>query len=481
MTTNQAYWKQRQVHFVTGRLAETALRPIIAELAKELDFSYTIGVMPITVAALMTPRWLLRHLQIPEQTTDILLPGFIGNDIESLQATTTARIHVGPKDLRDLPEFLSGKKTLPADLSSHQIEIIAEINHAPRLPLDQLLLFADRLRSEGADVIDVGCDPGRPWSNVGTAVKELVAAGHRVSIDSFDPEEVRTACQAGASLVLSVNQQNVALAKEWESEVVAIPDTPTDLVSLNATIDRLTADKVPFRLDPILEPIGLGFADSLVRYHRIRSEYPDAKMMMGIGNLTELTDADSAPINLILLGICAELRIESVLTTQVINWARSSVRECELARRIAHYAVSQKTVPKRLNEGLVMLRDGRLHRFPPEVFQQLAQSIRDPNYRLYAQDDELHLIGADLHLVDKDAFFLFERLMAAEKLAEVDPSHAFYLGFELAKASIALQLGKQYTQDQALRWGILTVEEPSHRLERGKRLEREKRKPPQPE
>ena len=58
-------------------------------------------------------------------------------------------------------------------------------------------------------------------------------------------------------------------------------------------------------------------------------------MMMGIGNLTEMTDADSAPINVLLLGFCQETGIRSVLTTQVINWAHTSVRECDLARRLA--------------------------------------------------------------------------------------------------------------------------------------------------
>ena len=46
---------------------------------------------------------------------------------------------------------------------------------------------------------------------------------------------------------------------------------------------------------------------------------------------------------------------------------------------------------------------------------------------------------------------------------EIDPSHAFYLGYELAKAVTALTLGKNYVQDQALRWGFLTVPEPRHR------------------
>ncbi len=64
-------------------------------------------------------------------------------------------------------------------------------------------------------------------------------------------------------------------------------------------------------------------------------------MMMGVGNLTELTDVDSAGVNTLLLGFCQELAIRSVLTTAVINWARSSVREIDLARRLTHYAVNR--------------------------------------------------------------------------------------------------------------------------------------------
>ena len=45
------------------------------------------------------------------------------------------------------------------------------------------------------------------------------------------------------------------------------------------------------------------------------------------------------------------------------------------------------------------------------------------------------------------------------KRGDIDPSHAFYLGYEMAKAITALTLGKNYTQDQALRWGFATREE----------------------
>src|SRR5205823_9233734 len=148
---------------------------------------------------------------------------------------------------------------------------------------------------------------------------------------------VEAAVASGAELVLSVNSSNVDLASNWGCEVVALADVPATLEGLDATVEKLAAKGVPFRIDPVVEPIGMGFAPSLGRYLEVRRRYPDAEMLMGVGNLTELTDVDSAGVNVLLLGFCQESGIRSVLTTQVINWCRSCVRELDLARRLVFH------------------------------------------------------------------------------------------------------------------------------------------------
>ena len=82
---------------------------------------------------------------------------------------------------------------------------------------------------------------------------------------------------------------------------------------------------------------------------------------MGVGNLTELTDVDSAGVNVMLAGFCQELGIRSVLTTEVINWCRSAVSEFDLARRLVYHAVHEQVLPKHLEPDLVMLRDPKLY------------------------------------------------------------------------------------------------------------------------
>lgn len=455
-------------YFVTGKLAESAVRSVVETLSKRYGFHYTVGVMPITVAALMTPRWVGRHLDIPADVTHVILPGYCEVGLEELADSLQIPVISGPKDCRFLPE-LFGNSPIADDFGDHNIEIIAEINHAPRRSVTDIVTEALQLKESGADVIDFGCDPSDRCTSIGDYIAALVESGLRVSVDTFDNWEAQEATRRGASLVLSVNSTNRQAARDWGTEVVAIPDTPGDEISLRETVEYLTAHNVPHRIDPILEPIGAGFMNSLVRYANARRQFPDHAMMMGIGNLTELTDVDSAGINVVLLGICQELEIGSVLTTQVINWARSSVQECDVARRLTHYSVKHGVPPKRLSKDLVILRDTKLLPFPREAVDDLAASIRDNNYRLLAQDERIHLLSAGIHLQDDDPFRLFDRLMDEDASDNVDPGHAFYLGYEMAKAAIALQLGKQYEQDESLDWGFLTKPENHHRIARKSR------------
>lgn len=451
----------RPIAFVTGKLAEPGLRDVLAHLPASAEIKPVVIVLPIQVAALMTTDWLSRKLSLPEspRVERVILPGLCRGDVSMLTEKLGIPVELGPTDVQDLPEMFGGKKRLNEGYGAFSLEIIAEINDAARVEVSRILEIAQGYRNDGADVIDLGCDAqtDRPmWSEITTVVRELRDRGFRVSIDSFHPQEVASAAKAGAELVLSVNATNRHAAEDWGCEVVVLPDDVRTLGGLEATIEVLEMKNVRYRIDPVLEPIGYGFAASLGRYLEVRRRYPKAAMMMGVGNLTELTEVDSAGINMLLAGFCEELGIRSVLTTQVINWARSSVRELDVARRLAFFAFTRKRLPKHVDRRLVMLRDPRVRERNEDALNQLATELTDRNIRLFTRAGRIHAMNKDYHLHSDDPFELFGRMGID------DESHAFYLGYEMAKAMTAITLGKRYTQDQALNWGMLTREEISH-------------------
>jgi dihydropteroate synthase-like protein len=466
----------QHIHFVTGRLAEHSLRQVLAELAPRVGFRYSVEVLPITVAALMTPAWIAAHLQTPAEAQRVVLPGYCQGDLTPvIEAAGSRPVGRGPRDLRRLPEFF-GKPVRADDYGGYDIEIIAEINHVPRLPLAEVIRQAKHLKSDGADMIDVGCDPGEPHRGIADVVAALKNEGLRVSIDSHNVDEIAAAVRAGAELVLSVSTETREAALDWGCEVVVVPDdfNSSGMVEFYDTIEFLAFHRIPHRIDPVLNPLCMGFAESFGRYLEARSRFPETAMMMGIGNATELVDVDSTGINVLLLAACQELAIHSVLTTQVIHWAQTSVRECDLARRLVHFAVKREVLPKHLEPKLIPLRGVAPTCQGNEALDRLAMDIKDSNYRIFAEDGLLHLVSAGMHLSDADPFRLFDEILARQP-RNLDARHAFYLGYEMAKAVTALTLDKEYRQDEALDWGYLTRPETSHRLRRTHALDETQR------
>jgi len=347
----------------------------------------------------------------------------------------------------------------------------AFVSDFPRLSRDQIRQEAERFRASGADVIDIGCTPGLAFPALADVVRELVDAGMRVSIDTFDVDEIRTAVRAGASVVLSVNQSNIEVVQELASDPVrwvAVPELGGSVDTLEPTIAKLEAWGVSYLVDPILEPIGMGFMASLERYANARRRWPDAEMLMGIGNLTELTAADSTGVNALLIAICQELGIRAVLTTEVIPWARDAVKEIDIARRLMHYAVTKRTVPKGIDDRLVTVKDPEVLTYSEADLRALQAAITDPNYRIFADRDAITVFNSERFVRGTDIQEIFDQL-------EVDePNHAFYLGKELAKASLAVSLGKTYRQEGTLSWGYLTPAEERSRHVRLTHAERKR-------
>jgi dihydropteroate synthase-like protein len=441
---------------ITGRLAKPRLTKILAGLAPK-DFTYEIVDIGVKVAALMTAEIIRRRLPTPIRADRVLLPGRFRGDLDALAQHYGRTFQRGPADLQDLAEFF-GRKGPPPDLSRHGVRIFAEIVEAPTLSVAAIVERAAHYRRDGADVIDLGCLPDTEFPHLEDSVAALVAAGFTVSVDSADVEELRRGGKAGAHFLLSLTEKTLHLAEEVAAIPVLIPARHGDLDSLLRAMEALDSKNRAYLADPILDPIHFGFTASLGRFAELRRRRSDAPILMGTGNMTELTDADSSGVTAMLMGIVSELAIANVLVVQVSPHCRRAVAETDWARRIMFAAHAAGSLPVGFARALLTVHDRKPLFDSPAEIAELAGMIGDDNFRIAVAEDGIHIYNRHGHHVAHDPFALFPKLGV-----EADGSHAFYLGAETTKAEIAWKLGKRYVQDQPLRWGV-AVEEPDEDL-----------------
>jgi dihydropteroate synthase-like protein len=436
------------VLFLTGKLAEKQLHRILEKM--QPDFTYTVHQLGLKVAALMTTDMIKRRLQDTLGADRIILPGRCRGDIDDLAQHFNIEVVRGPEELKDLPAFF-GKKAHAYDLAEYKVKIFAEITDAPYLDIDAVLARAQYYKNNGADVIDIGCLPSTPFPHMEELIQALKHAGFLVSIDSLNEQDLLRGGKAGADYLLSLHESTLWIADEVASTPILIPQQHEDLASLDRAIAGMQAKNRAFIVDPILDPIHFGFTRSIVRYHEVRNRHPEVEIMMGVGNITELTHADTVGMNAVLLGICSELDINHILATEVSRHACRAIKEADLARRVMLAAKQHDTLPKHINPGLMTVHEPAPFPYSLTEIQELAGQIKDPSYRIQTSSEGLHIFNRDGLHTATDPFALYPQLGV-----EKDGGHAFYLGVELARAEIAWQLGKRFTQDQVLTWGCAT-------------------------
>ena len=303
----------------------------------------------------------------------------------------------------------------------------------------------------GADVIDLGCLPDTEFPHLEVSILKLKDHGFKVSLDSLNPQELERGAIAKVDYLLSLVPENLWIAEKYRNLIpIIIPDNSVGLESLYKSIRHLQSMRIDFMADSILDPIPFGFTNSLVRFSELRSKFPEIKILVGTGNLTELIDADTVGINAILLGICSEIKASAVLTTQVSDHAKSVIKEIDVSRRVMFASRENQVLPKNLSDEMLTVHEKKPFPDSLDEIRAVAGNVKDPNFRIQVTSEGLHVYNRDGLRSGKDPFEFYEKLGI-----EKDSSHAFYLGVELARAEIAWKLGKRYAQDRGLNWGVV--------------------------
>ena len=447
----------KNILFITGKLAEKGLRTVIESIENK-EFNYEIRNLNVNVAALLTTDMIERRIGNIDSFDEIIIPGRVRGDLELLIKNIDKKIVRGPDELKDLPT-LFGASPVKYDLSKFETSIFGEITDALNMTVEEVIKRAEYFRLEGADVIDIGCLPNKNFPHLEEIVQELKNRNFYVSIDSHNTDELIRGSKAGADYLLSIKDESYHILENLDSYPILIP-TDNNMKNFYKLIDRAIADKLTFIADPILDPISYGFTKSIERYIYLREKYPDIHIMIGIGNITELTHADTSGINMIMLGIVEELKLNHILTTQVSRHCSTVIRETDLARRIIHAASENNITPKHINDGLLINHGHKDYAYTSDELIDMKSNIKDKNYRIYVNDDGIHLFNKTIYKVFSDPYNFYEFLEVEE-----DSGHSFYLGVELARAQIAYQLRKEYSQDEELDWGCLIDKKDDNKLQ----------------
>ena len=434
--------------FLTGKLAKISLEKVLGDI-NDNKFTYEIIDIGVNVAALATIDIIIKKIDKQRfiKATKIIIPGRCRGDIDKLSKYFDKKCLRGPEELKDIPNFL-GLQGKDLDLSKYDTKIIGEITEAPNMTIEKIIQQAIKYKNDGADIIDIGCLPRTDFPHFVETIQELKRQDFFVSVDSLNPKDLLEGARAGADFLLSLQEKTLWVMNEVDAIPVIIPEYPTEEEKYHKLINKLIKEDKKFIADSILEPINFGFTNSIVRYHNLRNKFPDIEIMIGIGNLTELTHADTAGMNALLFGIASEINLNYALCTQVSEHCNKAIIEGNYARRIMHATKKYNMPPKDISNKLLHLHERKPFPYKTEELKEMWKNVKDKNYRIYVNEDGIHVFNNKHYFIEKDAAEFYQHLDI-----ENDDGHAYYLGMELDKAYTAYQLGKRYDQDEMLKWG----------------------------
>jgi dihydropteroate synthase-like protein len=516
-----------KVLLITGLLAED----IVKRYAQKSGVKTEVLALKVPVAALLTPAYIASALEnLDRHDFDVILvPGLIRGDASVIADTVGIPTFKGSRYAADLPTVLDAvgqielsTMTPACDILREELQqkalqelaaveknrdallknpcnmligklavgedfpmrVMAEIVDVPLLSTREIQRLAKYYVKAGADIIDVGMVAGESnpldARRAVEAIKRVVNVP--VSIDTFDPEEIKEAVSAGADLILSVDAGNVEEVAPFVSEVavVVVPTNQCKGYFPKKIEERASFLEENMRKarelgitkvigDLVLEPTAV--LESLVAFREFANRNPDVPLLLGVGNVTELMDADSVGVNALLARLSSEVGASILLTTEKSDKTQGSVREVAIASRMMFLAKKRDSVPQDLYIDLLLLKDKRIREEPyskeMEAEAQIVAANEEPKPVLFDEkgffkiavdrvNETIVAFHFSAHQAEKPnvivkgktAESIYAKIVRMGLISRLE--HAAYLGSELAKAEVALRTGKEYIQDRQL-------------------------------
>lgn len=470
-----------KILLITGKLAEN--------LVRNSSPNTDVYVCDVDVAAFITPEMIKKA---PLKNYDlVLVPGLTADcNWEEFERIKGVKIRLGPLHAYDLREIIKiaekiefshkipacklieSKKTeetirtvdeLENDYTfeirgvkvggNSRMKVVAEIS---RLKIEELRERIDYYVESGADIIDLGIPLEFDSDFVSRTVK--IAMDHSkvpISVDTFSPKAIEIAVKHGVDMIMSLSSSNTEILDLIEEQAIVVAER--DLNRLFRLIELAKRRTNKIIADPILDP-PLRVAESIKRYIEFRNLDKSTPLLFGVGNVTELTDADSIGINALLSFIAEEIGCNLLFTTEASPKTTGSVRELKMATYLAKISKIRSSPPK--DSGISMLVLKEKVKYESDVKAEnfiLAEKsdefIRDPHgdFIIFISNGKIFCKHEKATVVGKTAKEILDTIFRLGLVSRLE--HAGYLGRELMKAEIALKLGKNYIQDRDLNFG----------------------------
>ncbi|MGC9517501.1 MAG: dihydropteroate synthase-like protein [Methanomicrobiales archaeon] len=452
----------------------------------------------------------------------ILTPGLIRKDVDLVKEKTGIPTFKGPKDAADLKividmiEKLDLSTKTPADkliedeLRKKALEfidnfendiknrkkllkkpqnikvgnlpvgedfpmrVLAEIANAPLLTKQELIDRALYFVQNGAEMIDIGMVAGESLEDkIPSMVKVLKdkLGSVPISIDTLNPAEIEIAVKSGVDMVLSLDHGNykevLPLLEEHNTPAVLLPTdykkswVPETVEERVESLEylRRKCKNIDVIADLILDPINSSsIVESIIAGYKFKQRNRDP-LFFGIGNVTELLDADSVGVNALLSGIAMELGASILFTPEESGKTRGSVFELSVSSKMMFLAKHRGSIPKDLGINLLVFKDKRKEE---KIIQDVevkaiegqldSEFVHDPSgsFKIMIDSGRIKAVHyknstPNVAIVGFDAKQVFDEILKLNLVSRME--HAFYLGVELEKAEIALITQKSYVQD----------------------------------
>ncbi|MEM1628638.1 MAG: dihydropteroate synthase-like protein [Desulfurococcaceae archaeon] len=498
---------------VTGQLAYDVINSIVANYVNARSgVNVTVIKLPIQVAAMMNEKFLERELpkymELLRNADIIIVPGYTSGDLTEVSKIIGKPVVKGVKYAGDIPlmldALLNGLQLSPITPADELIQqylvgvektilksarqkafsenyfLIGGINGIP-VSRHYPCVLAEIFISEDQSSISVGSDIlkyadvlviGFPYEFSRERAKRIIellrGVGKPLGIDSPDLELIKE-ISPFIDIVMNISLKDIQGSPDLldvmkDKPVVIVPDHPEhEIDNLLLAVQKIREmGLTKIIVDPVLNPPLLGLAHSLKRYMALREKLPNTPLLMGVGNVTELMDADSIGVNALLASIGVEIGIELYLTTEASVKTRGCVRELRRALDMMVISKTMNRPPKDLSTNLLVLKDKRLKGYMPMGAQLVVEANKRPRKRvdpggcvkIYVDHTAGKIIlehfplgssRPDIAIAGEDPYAILGEIMERNLISL--PEHYFYIGLELCKAFISLKTGKEYVQD----------------------------------